>query len=214
MLRRHLKHCTPMQKPADAGVPQDKIDCLKTAVADARNIQLILGAGKTRYPGWISTNRHEIDVVKSQDWNRMLGGRRVDRLLAEHVWEHLSFDEMKIANQLAFEHLMPGGCLRIAVPDGFHPDPEYVAHVKPGGIGPAADEHQQLLNQQLLTTALEEAGFRAILVEYWDEQGCFHHRPWRSEDGHVKRSLLHDRRNRHGRARYTSLIIDAIKPAK
>ena len=214
MLRRHLQHRPhkappPRESPMTAHTPPAD---LKKAVAAAASIKLVLGAGKTRYPGWISTNRNELDVTQAQEWRRLLGARQADRLLAEHVWDRLTCDEMDTANQLAFEHLAPGGCLRIAVPDGWHPDPEYVTRVRPGGTGPAAAEHRQLLTHPQLAASLQAAGFQTVLIEYWDSEGSFHHRPWRSQDGPVKRSLLHDRRNRHGKAAYTSLMVDAIKP--
>lgn len=214
MLRRYLLQQSKKEaRPQHDSTADPQSVALKEKVAAAARIRLVLGAGKTRYPGWISTNRNEIDVTRPQEWSDLLGARKAERLLAEHVWEHLTRDEMDTANKLAFDHLAPGGCLRIAVPDGLYPDPEYITRVRPGGTGPAADEHRQLLNHRLLTASLEAAGFQTVLLESWDEEGCFHHRPWRSEDGHVKRSLLHDRRNRRGKAGYTSLIVDAIKPA-
>jgi predicted SAM-dependent methyltransferase len=50
-----------------------------------------------------------------------------------------------------------------------------------------------------------------VLLEHWDEDGVFHHRPWSAEDRPIKRSALRDRRNQCGRLAYTSLIVDAVK---
>jgi predicted SAM-dependent methyltransferase len=102
--------------------------------------------------------------------------------------------------------------LRIAVPDGFHPDPDYIEYVRPGGTGAGADDHKVLYNYKLLSEQLRRAGFEVTLLEYWDENGDFHFRPWSSRDGYISRSRDHDERNQNGTLAYTSLIVDAIKP--
>ncbi len=108
---------------------------------------------------------------------------------------------------------MRSGCrLRIAVPDGFHPDLNYIEYVKPGGTGFGSDDHKVLYNYESLTNILEKAGFQIKLLEYWDEKGEFHFQDWLSADGYVERSRLYDPRNQDGTLSYTSLIIDAIKP--
>lgn len=179
------------------------------AAPAGHSIRVVLGAETARYPGWINTDRDTLDVTSAADWQRILGGQTAERMLAEHVWEHLSDDDVATANRLAFQHLSVGGCLRIAVPDGLHPDPGYRERVKPGGSGPSADDHRQMFNYQTLSDCLRKAGFDVECLEYWDEHGRFHFKPWHSSEGHIKRSLLHDRRNRSGVLGYTSLIVDA-----
>jgi len=55
------------------------------------------------------------------------------------------------ANKNAFDFLRIGGTLRIAVPDGCHPDPNYIEHVRPGGTGAGADDHQFLYTYKTIT---------------------------------------------------------------
>lgn len=174
--------------------------------------KVILGAGKTSYPGWVATDKQSLDVTEPSGFERLLNGKSAIRFLAEHVWEHLSDDDLARANQMVFRFLAPGGCVRIAVPDGCHPDEGYRSRVTPGGSGPSAWDHKQLFTHISLAECLEKAGFRVEKLEHWDEHGEFHRKPWRFEDGPVKRSAEHDRRNRRGKLAYTSLIVDAWKP--
>jgi predicted SAM-dependent methyltransferase len=131
--------------------------------------------------------------------------------LAEHVWEHLSETESKKALTECYRYLKPSGMLRIAVPDGYHPDPSYIEYVRPGGKGVGSEDHKILCNYKLLTEKLKYSGFCVELLEYWDENGQFHFNDWAPEDGHVLRSKRFDPRNRNGALVYTSLIADAIK---
>ena len=131
--------------------------------------------------------------------------------MAEHVWEHLIIEDAKIGLENCYKYLKKGGRFRIAVPDGFHPDPDYINYVKPGGHGAGADDHKVLYNYKSFGKCLEESGFRVNLLEYFDEQGNFHYQEWDPEDGMIKRSKRFDKRNKDGKLNYTSLIIDGIK---
>jgi predicted SAM-dependent methyltransferase len=211
ILDRHLRSLNRDAMSLLPSAQPDSRATIRAAITDAVEPRLILGARKTVYEGWISTDKDTLDVRKRDDWQSLLRMNKAHRLLSEHVWEHLRVEEMDIANRLAFEFLKKGGCLRIAVPDGFHPDENYIAQVRPGGTGLSAIDHKQLLNHQTLRDSLRSAGFEVEEIEHWDRSGVFHYKPWRSEDGHIKRSAFHDRRNRRGRLNYTSLIIDAWK---
>ena len=35
------------------------------------NLRVILGAGQTRYDGWISTQENELNLLSIDDWNRL-----------------------------------------------------------------------------------------------------------------------------------------------
>lgn len=174
--------------------------------------RIIIGAGTSSYPGWYATSVETLDVTRRDDFVRYWEPGSREAFLAEHVWEHLSVPQAVQANANCFEFLRAGGWLRIAVPDGLHPDPGYRSAVAVGGHGCGADDHKVLYDYRLLREMLECAGYRVSLLEYWDEHGTFHHVPWSSQAGHVRRSRDADRRNRDGVLRYTSLIVDAIKP--
>lgn len=175
-------------------------------------LKIILGARRTKYEGWISTDKNILDVTNGDDWASYFGDRRAAALLAEHVWEHLDPSQIIGSNRLAFQYLKSGGFFRLAVPDGNHPDKSYVNQVRPGGTGKSAFDHKSLFNYRSLAQTLNEAGFKVEFLEYWDEHGIFHYKPWQSRDGFIKRSLLNDRRNRKGALLYSSLILDAYKP--
>ena len=94
------------------------------------------------------------------------------------------------------------------MPDGFHPDPTYIEHTRPGGSGPGAQDHKILYDHLTFTRILAEEGWEHTLLEYFDERGVFHRTGWSAKDGFVKRSADHDPRNRARPLSYTSLIIE------
>lgn len=185
---------------------------LQWAIIRTPSLKVVLGAGPTSYPGWINTDIDTLDITNSASWKALFGRRRAAKLLAEHVWEHLTDTSTAQANSNCLTFLQTGGRLRLAVPDGFHPDPAYREHVRPGGTGPGADDHKILYNYKTMVGRLEQAGFQVILLEYWDEQGQFHFSDWSADDGYIDRSKRYDPRNQDGSLSYTSLIVDAVKP--
>jgi predicted SAM-dependent methyltransferase len=175
-------------------------------------LRILLGAGYTEQEGWFSTDQNTLDLSQRAQFRRYWApGTRV-AFCAEHVWEHLDDATAHTALANCFEFLRSGGTLRIAVPDGFHPSPQYREHVRPGGTGAGADDHKILHTCQTLVPMMDAAGFRVRLVEWWDESGKFHAEPWSPEQGHIMRSANHDRRNKDGPLNYTSLIVDGTKP--
>ncbi|GHF56688.1 hypothetical protein GCM10017781_36270 [Deinococcus metalli] len=177
---------------------------------------MIIGAGEQRWDGWVPTQQAELDLLDPASFAAFFGDARADAFLCEHVWEHLTPEQAAVAARTAFEWLRPGGVLRVAVPDGHHPDPAYRALVAVHGPGPAHD-HFVLYTVETLTPVFEDAGFRVRPLEWWDAAGTFHHVPWRVEDGPVYRSRRLDHRNaawREGRGGpgFTSVIVDAVKP--
>ena len=183
-----------------------------TQVEQARQagqtVKIILGAGATRYDGWIATDIPAFDVLKHEHWARLFQPNTVERMLAEHVIEHLTVDQFQDFLRIARIYLAPGGRIRLAVPDGCHPDPGYIARVRPGGTGEGADDHKVLYTGELMRETLTAQGYDCQLLEYHDAAGAFHQRPWQAEDGFVRRSAGHDPRNANGRLAYTSLMVD------
>ncbi len=171
-------------------------------------LRIIIGAGRTRQPWWISTNRTELDLLQPRSWEQFLQDRTADALLAEHVWHYLSPEQGLYGARLCRRHLAANGYLRIAVPDGFHPDPVYIDWVKPNGTGPSAPAHKVLYNYRSLAGLLEAAGYAVTLLEHFDESGVFHAREWQPEDGLIRRSARFDPRNAAAALTYTSLIVD------
>jgi predicted SAM-dependent methyltransferase len=184
---------------------------LKSAIGRSP-LKIVIGANGIAQDGWIPTEKAYLDLLDIDDWERKFGHHRIDALLAEHVWEHLSLEDGIVAAKTCFKYLKPGGHLRIAVPDANHPDPNYIEYVRPGGCGPGAEEHKILYDYKLLSKTISQAGFKVKLLEYFDERKQFVFQPWKPEDGMVLRSYRYDDLNRDGKPNYTSLIVDAYVP--
>lgn len=181
-----------------------------TNIVDGKNtnsMKIEIG-GVGNQPGWVVTQINTLNLLKEGDWQKF---SNIKMLLAEHVWEHLSRTEAQKAAEMCYKHLSLGGHLRVAVPDGYHPDTDYIEYVRPGGSGVGADDHKILYTYKTLAHIFESVGFNVTLLEYWDEDGEFHHIPWDVDDGRIRRSLRFDPRNTDGQPHYTSIILDARK---
>jgi len=181
----------------------------KPGVATRKRI--IVGAEGTSAAGWISTEAKLLNLLAPSDWASLYEPESLDAILAEHVWEHLSFKEGLIAAKTCMKFLKSGGCVRVAVPDGLHPNPDYIQWVKVDGKGPGAADHRVLYTYKTLRKVFEDAGFRVVLLEYYDEEGYFHFKNWDPKDGMIRRSRRFDDRNQNGSLNYTSIIMDAFK---
>jgi len=176
-----------------------------------KDIKLVIGAGGIAHKGWIVTDINTLNIINSNDWGRLFPPSSINAILAEHVFEHLSFDEASKAFENCFNYLKHSGYIRIAVPDGFHPSKEYILQVMPGGLGAGAMDHKVLFDYNTLVKLLESQGFKVILLEYFDEKGNFQYSDWAPEMGLISRSKRFDPRNQGGELLYSSLIVDAIK---
>lgn len=174
-------------------------------------MKVILGAGGTKQDGWVSTEQHNLDVRSRADFEKFFGVEKADAFMAEHLFEHLTEDETFQALAIIHDFLKPDGNLRIAVPDGYHPDQEYIDWVKPGGVGPGCDSHHQLYNVDTMIMYLRDTGFDYLLVEWWEDGKFYSIYTPKLEDkkGRIDRCYLNDERNADGQAHYTSLIVDA-----
>jgi predicted SAM-dependent methyltransferase len=186
---------------------------LKRAVRSGNPLRIVVGSGGIGQAGWIMTDRDFLDLLRLRDWQAFFKENSISAILAEHVWEHLTLAEGLAAAVICYNYLTPGGRLRIAVPDGFHPDPDYIELVRVGGRGAGAVDHKVLYNHDTLVSLLARAGFEVKPLEYFDAAGNLHTTDWSPDDGLVRRSRRFDPRNHDGRLRYTSLIVDARKPS-
>ena len=174
-------------------------------------IRLVIGASGVCKRGWARSEVEYLDITKEADWSRFFQPQSITAMLAEHVWEHLTPADALKGASLCYKYLKAGGYLRVGVPDGLHPDPSYIQHVKPGGTGPGAYDHKRLFTHETLSEQFQSAGFTVELLEYYDEAGAFHFKNWNPSDGLVHRSKRYDRRNGGTRLNYTSIILDARK---
>jgi predicted SAM-dependent methyltransferase len=175
----------------------------------ARPLRLVIGASGIYNAGWIPSDISYLNLLQEEHWKAYFDEASIDAMFAEHVWEHLTIDEGIAAAQLCFRYVKPGGYLRVAVPDGFHPDANYIDYVRPGGNGAGADDHKVLYNHHTFAQIFERAGFQVSLLEYFNSKGEFNYVDWSPEAGKVNRSRRFDERNMNGTLNYTSIILDA-----
>jgi predicted SAM-dependent methyltransferase len=173
--------------------------------------KLVVGAEGIHQAGWIPTEMDLLNVLNERDWQRYFKEQSIDIILTEHMWHYLTEEQSLASARLCYRYLKPGGYMRMAVPDGLHPDPEYIEWVRPGGPRSSAKDHRLLYTYQTFRHAFEAAGFSVDLLEYYDEQGEFHFNEWDPTGGMIYRSLRYDHLKRPIKARYTSIILDAYK---
>ena len=177
----------------------------------ANPIRLVIGSSNVYQKGWVPSNIEYLNILNLDRWRLYFKKESVYCMLAEHVWEHLTLEDGELAAKNCYEYLTKGGYIRIAVPDGFHPDKEYIEEQKVGGRYSGIDGHKVLYNYKTLSSVFQKAGFQIKLLEYFDENQEFHSNEWLVEDGLINRSLRFDSRNIQEQPIYTSIIIDAIK---
>lgn len=172
--------------------------------------RVVVGAGPTHYDGWVSTDMQALNLLEPATWRRFVAPGTLDAILAEHVWEHLTPEQAVVAAGTCFQFLKPGGYLRVAVPDGHHPDPAYINDVRPGGTGDGADDHKVLYTHDTFAQVFATAGFEVRKYEYFDADGVFHAEPWDEKQGLIRRSQRFDARNAQSLV-YTSIVLDAVR---
>ena len=180
-------------------------------------IRIILGAAETSQEGWYATNEQWLDITRADHWKNVFHGKKIlTNMVAEHVFEHLTYEECQRTLRNISNHMEKEGRIRIAVPDGYNPDPEYLRHVGICGIGDDAADHKQLLNVDILSGLLSEAGFAPTHIEGYTKSGELIQKPHTREDGFIWRSRINHTAQDNKKPwafpdAQTSLIIDGIK---
>jgi predicted SAM-dependent methyltransferase len=180
-------------------------------------MRILIGAGTQKFSGWIATQKEELDLLSPSSFERFFKGQRASHFVCEHVWEHLTENEGRIAARLCFEYLIDGGVMRVAVPDGSFPNEAYQKIVQIGGPGPAdhpAADHKIVYKLPLLVDVFKSAGFLVDPLEYCDATGRFHYHDWNWQEGPIFRSFRTDDRNKSLQLGFVSLIIEARKPKR
>lgn len=182
-------------------------------------IRVVIGSGGVFEKGWIPTNIETIDISNEKNWRKYFKENSIDIILAEHVWEHLTLEKSIISAKIIFKYLKPGGYMRIAVPDGYHPDPDYInkVNVTEDVIElQNPDSHKVLYNYMSLEEIFVKAGFKVHLLEYYDETGFFNYKEWDKDGGIIYRSsrykFLRPDISILKMPNFSSLIADVVKP--
>lgn len=206
------KIVSPIYSPIKKTVELNKF---KNKLSENKNnnkpLKIVVGSSSIFENEWIPSEVHFLDLLDEKTWNQFFKKDEITYLLAEHVWEHLTEEEGKIAAKNCYKYLKKGGNLRVAIPDGYHPNSDYIDYVKPGGHGPGADDHKVLYTYKTFSKIFEEAGFVVKPLEYFNEKKEFQFNDWEIEKGYIHRSIKNDKRNINGEPNYTSIIIDAQK---
>lgn len=173
-----------------------------------KNLKLIIGSGGTSQKGYVSSDVDWLDITKWWHWAINFRPNSIKNMLAEHVFEHLTRNQIIKSLKLIKFYLKEGGRIRIAVPDKNRQDKKYAKLVKP-----PIDGHLSYMNVDDLSDILSGLGFEVKPLEYFDHKGKFIHKVWSDKDGVVRRSFKYDKQKnfKNGKLYYTSLIIDAIK---
>lgn len=184
---------------------------IAAARADNRPLKVVIGAGGTRYEGWVHTDVPYLDATNPDDWKQFFRRGEISRIVAEHVFEHLTPAQLQAFLRSVRPYLTPDAIIRIAVPDGNHPNPAYIEHVRPGGAGTGAHDHKVLYTAASLQATIMEvsAHYLPTLLEYYDEAGNFHRHEWDPADGHINRTRA-SQSEHHRMLDYSSLIVDCI----
>lgn len=194
---------------------------IRIFINDSSKIKVVVGSGGVYEKGWIPTNIETIDISNEDHWRKYFKKNSIEVILAEHVWEHLTVEKGRTAAKNIFKYLKPGGYIRIAVPDGYHPDPNYIKKVD---VAIDLEElqnpesHKILYNYRSLKEVFEETGYRVQLLEYYDENGIFNYNEWDRMGGIIYRSsrykFLRSDISILRMPNFSSLIVDVIKPDK
>lgn len=176
-------------------------------------LKIILGSSSTQQMsgGWINTDIPQFDITNASHWNYLFGSVKIDNLLAEHVLEHLSQEQITTALKMARQYLKAGGTFRVAIPDKNNTSPVYQEATKPGGSGPGAHDHKVFLSLYDCINLANTTGFDLVPLEYFDDQNQFHYTEFDELAGEIQRSR---QKNYHYSEvpGYTSLIFDLKAP--
>lgn len=189
---------------------------IKFALLYKKEIKIIIGSGNTFQKNWYATNEKWLDITNEHDWIKIFKKKIIiSNILAEHVFEHLTYAESIKALKIINKYMTKNSRIRIAVPDGYNPDPEYIKNIDINGSGVAADDHKQLLNVDTLSEILSKSNFNPKLIEGYDVNKNLYTEKYSIEDGFVKRSRQNNDPNLEKMWGFkdskTSLIIDALK---
>lgn len=161
---------------------------LRHKIQNHVDLRIIVGAGGSHQPGWISTDQDLLDITVEDDWVFLLGDYRASARLAEHVLKHVVPDLINRAFLNIARALKDGGVFRFAVPDGFHPSSYVIDLVKPGGIELGAEDHRSLFTIADVPELERISGLKATPLEYYGENGVFHSKAYSDEIGVISRS--------------------------
>lgn len=151
------------------------------------SIKLIAGANFTEFDGWVATDIDELDITQERDFAFIFGDKKIDKILLEHVIEHLVYDDFLFFLSIAKKYLSKNGVIRIAVPDAYHPSIYVRELTGKNGTEPGADDHKYHYSIDDLEQIAERCGYKIKGLEYFDKDGVFHTSDLNFENGYISR---------------------------
>ena len=178
-------------------------------------LNLDIGSGSTfsLLNNFVCTDIHNFNLLNKPQMRNFLIDYKIRHVLAEHIFEHLSSEEMIQAIKNLNEFMEIGSRIRIDVPDGYNPSREYISNVCIGGKGPGAHDHKQLLDHDLISNLFNQnfPNQKIKFIEYFDKNGVFHSKSYLKIGKEIKRSSLSNSYSKSFHLSHLSLIFDYIK---
>lgn len=183
---------------------------MKAAIKRAQKtgaLKLNIGSGTVEIPGWINLDLPFFDLRNDKLWRSFFNGLQFDRIVMEHVLEHLTQQEVETALSLARKHMGPQSVIRIAVPDKNHPNPKYIEYVKPGGTGAGSHDHKSFWNLNDFEQLCVRLDLQVFPLEHYDSSGQLKMTELDEANGPIFRTARRANKN-HPIEDYSSLIVD------
>jgi len=186
---------------------------LRETRAGGPSVRVNVGGASRTFKGWVLSDYLQFDVTDVGQYVAAFGQQGVAAFRAEHMYEHLFPAQVEIAAAMSYLFLAPGGHYRVAVPEGYHPDPLYRDHVEAGN----RHQHKQMWTVDNMPPIWIKAGFDVQMMENFDKHGQFYkHDVGDAEADREKWSKVYRVADLEKIADksygYTSLYFDAIKP--
>lgn len=182
---------------------------LKKLIEKSNPLKIVIGSASSKFNGWISTDLPHFNITKGSDWTFFFKPKTIDNILAEHVLEHLTEEEVGVVLINSFNYLKEEGVFRIAVPDKNHPNQEYIEFVRPNGSGSGADDHKSFWDYSSLKRVAENIGYNVTLLEYANADRKIITSVFNNDNGTIVRSLSKGFESTI--ENYSSLIVDLRK---
>src|SRR3989304_3068222 len=80
-----------------------------------KEINLVVGAGGTKFKDWFSTDISTLDLTKESDFRKYFKKKKISKVLAEHVLEHLGQEDLDKILVNFFKYSEESVNIRIAV---------------------------------------------------------------------------------------------------